>query len=85
MVATPAVQVAEAVLVEHYIAILPFKPKKWVMGHQLTTLEKALALMEAYASAKVGAYFIPKAWKAQVGNRPPYGIWDLVGGEAAWG
>lgn len=43
-------QMVEAVLVEHYIAILPFKPKNWVMCHQPTTLDEAVAPMEAYVS-----------------------------------
>lgn len=49
-----AVQVAKAVLSEHYIVILPFEPKN------LATLEQAMVLMEAYTSAEAGAYLIPK-------------------------
>lgn len=66
----PAVQiatlVAEAVLVEHYISMHPFKPNNWVMCHQMATLEEVVVLMEAYSLAEAGAYLIPKAWKGQV-------------------
>lgn len=59
-------------MVEHYMAILPFKPKKWVLCHQLAMLEDAIvALMEAYAAANVMLYLIPKAWKKS--NRPGRG------------
>lgn len=60
-----ATQVAEAVLVEHYITMLPFKPKNGVMCHQSASLEEAVVLMEAYASVEVGAYLFPKTWKGQ--------------------
>lgn len=56
-----AKQVAEAaVLVEHYyiMILLLFKANNWVMslGHHLATLKEAVVvLVEAYASAEVGA------------------------------
>lgn len=50
----------ELVLVERYVAILPFKPRNWVLCHQLATLEEAVTLMEAYASAEAGLYLFPK-------------------------
>lgn len=50
---------------EHYISILPFKTKNWVMCHQLATLEEAVVLMEMYALVEAGAYLIPKVWKGQ--------------------
>lgn len=37
-----AVQVVETILVEHYIPILPFKRKNWLMCHQPATLEEAV-------------------------------------------
>lgn len=61
-----AMQVVEAMLLEHYIAILPFKPKTWVMCHQPETLEEAVVLIEAYASTEAGAYLIPKSCQGQV-------------------
>lgn len=56
-----ASQVIEQEMVQHYMSVLPLKPKNWVMCHQPTTLEEAMVLMEAYA----GAYLIPMAWKTQ--------------------
>lgn len=50
-------------LVEHFTATLPFKPKNWVLCHQPQSLEEAVMLMEAYGSAEVGLYLIPKSWK----------------------
>lgn len=38
-------QIVEAVLVEHFTAILPFKPKNWVLCHQPNTSEEAIMLM----------------------------------------
>lgn len=31
---------------EHYVAPLPFKPKRWVTCHQTHTLEDGIGLME---------------------------------------
>lgn len=54
----------QIVMVEHYMAVLPFKPNNWVLcSHQLTMLEDAIALMEANVAAEAGLYLIPKAWK----------------------
>lgn len=38
-------QVAKTVMEGHYISVLPFKPKTWVMYHQLATLEEAVVPM----------------------------------------
>lgn len=38
----------KTIMVEHYMAILPFKPNTWVLCHQPTTLEEATFLIEAY-------------------------------------
>lgn len=56
-------QVVESVLVKHFMAILLFKPKNWVLCHQPATLEEAVMLMEAYTSAEAGMYLIPRHWK----------------------
>lgn len=48
---------------EHYTAILPFKPKNWVLCHQPSMLEDTIALMEAYAAVEASLYLIPKAWQ----------------------
>lgn len=69
----PAVKLVEAVLVESYVSILPFKLKSWVTCHQPVTWE-AVVPMEAYASAEVGAYLIPKALEKQAENNP---LWRL--------
>lgn len=53
-------QILEAVVVEHYTAILPLKPKNWVLCHQPGTLEEATALMEAYTSVEASLYLMPK-------------------------
>lgn len=42
-----AKQIVKAVMVEHYMAILPLKPKHWVLCHQPFTLEKVIVLMDA--------------------------------------
>lgn len=60
-----ATQVEKEVLVEHYISVLPFKSKNWVMCHQPTTLEVTVTLMEVYALVEAVAYLIPKVWKGQ--------------------
>lgn len=49
-------QIVEAVMVEHYTAIFPFKPKNWVLYHQLRTLEEAITLMEVYVFTMAGHY-----------------------------
>lgn len=56
-------QTVVSVLAEHYIAILPFKPKNWVLCNEPAILEEAVTLIEAYASAEAGLYFILKSWK----------------------
>lgn len=62
-------QVAEAIRVEHYISILPFKSKNWLMRHQPSTMEEGVVLMEAYASVEASAHLIPKPWKGQAGKK----------------
>lgn len=42
----------KAVSVEYYVALLPFKPKRWVTYHR--TLEDAINLVEVYMSAEAG-------------------------------
>lgn len=54
-----AEEVTQDVCVEHYIALLPYKPKWWVTCHQPRMLEKIILLMEAYMSAEAGIYL----WK----------------------
>lgn len=61
-------RVVETVLMDHCISILPFKPKNWIMCHQPAKLEEVVVLMEVYASAEMGIYLIPKAWKGQTGS-----------------
>lgn len=56
-------QIVETVLAEHYVAILPFKPKSWVLCHKPMSLEEATGLMEAYSSAKAGMYLMPNSWQ----------------------
>lgn len=56
-------QIVEALMIEHYTTLLPFKPKNWVLCHNPSTLEKMIALMEAYASVKAGMYLINWSWK----------------------
>lgn len=51
-----AEQVEEDACVQHYVALLPYKPKRWVTCHQLQTLDNAVLLMEAYTSAEAGVY-----------------------------
>lgn len=51
-----AKEVAEDVCVEHFVAILPYKPKRWVTCHQPHTMKDAVLLMEAYMLAKAGVY-----------------------------
>lgn len=54
-------QIVEVVVGEHYMAILLFKPKNWVLCHQPRTLEEAITLMEVYASADAADYRRVKA------------------------
>lgn len=53
-------EVAEEMCVEHFIALLPFKPKRWVtkniFAYQPRTLEDTILLMEAYTVAEAGIY-----------------------------
>lgn len=56
-------QVVESVLIEHFMPILPFKPKNWVLCHQPATLEEAIMLMEAYMSVEAGLYLMPRSLK----------------------
>lgn len=35
---------------EHYVALLPYKPKRWVTCHHPQTLEYTILLIEAYMS-----------------------------------
>lgn len=42
-----AEEVAQDVCMEHYVTLLPYKPKRWVTCHQPQILEDALLLMEA--------------------------------------
>lgn len=67
-------QIVEAVLVEYYVTILPFKPNSWVLCHKLANLEEAIGLMEAYSSVEAGMYFIPKSWKSRGDQKvgPPF-------------
>lgn len=65
-----AAQVVEAVLVEHDLSILPFKPPNWVVCHQPATLKELVVLMEVYASAEAGVYLNPKAWKGRMDHKP---------------
>lgn len=60
-----AEQIVEAVMVETHTLIRPFKPKNWVLCHQLSPLKEAIVLMVAYTLAKAGLYLIPNAWKAK--------------------
>lgn len=54
------------------MAILPFKPKRWVLCHKPASLEEAIGLMEAYSSAEAGMYLMPKSWlsKGDAKERP---------------
>lgn len=56
-------QIVEDIIVEHYTALLPFKPPNCVLCNNPATLEDAIVLMEAYASTEAGVYLIPKGWK----------------------
>lgn len=58
-----AEQTVKAVMVETFPSILLFIPNNWVLCHQPSTLEGAIVVMEAYASAEEGLYLIPKAWR----------------------
>lgn len=58
----------EAVCVKHYMALLPFTPKRWVTCHQSHTLEDIIHLMEAYMSAEAGIYLMK--------NLKKQAIWD---------
>lgn len=71
-------QIIEGICVEHYTAVLPFKPKNWVACHQPATLEDAIVLIEAYMSAKADHYLLPKAWKITPEKRPQ-GLWGHSG------
>lgn len=53
LVVQTAVQVVEAVLVEHYIAILPFKLKNWVMYHLPAMLDEANGSMCIHGSGSL--------------------------------
>lgn len=56
-------QVAEAVLVEYFMAILPFNSQSWLLFQCPATLEKAAIMMEAYVPTHVGLHLIPKYLK----------------------
>lgn len=60
-------QILEVIRVEHYTAMLLFKPKNC----EPATLEEAIMLMEAYASSEAGLYLIPKAWRKGTHKAPP--------------
>lgn len=47
-------QIMEVVLVEHYIALLPFQPKSWVLCHKPVPLEKTIGLIEAMLQPRLG-------------------------------
>lgn len=64
-------RIVESALVEHYVAILPFKQKNWVLCHQPATLEEGVTLMEVNASAEGGLYLILKRWKSKVEAKGP--------------
>lgn len=49
-----AKEVAKDVCAEHYVALLPYKPKHCVTCHQPRTLKDAVLLMEVYMSAEAG-------------------------------
>lgn len=74
-----AQQIAEAIMVEQYTTILPFKLKNWVLCHQPSTLKEAIILMEAYILAETGHYLILKAWRVKA--EPT--CWGL--GNCLWG
>lgn len=67
-------QIVEDIMVEHYTALLPFKPPNWVLCNKLATLKHAITLMEAYASAEAGLYLIRKGKKKEAeGKGGPHG------------
>lgn len=53
---TMAEEVAEEVCIEHFVALLPLKPKRWVTCHQPRALEDAILLMEEHMSTEAGIY-----------------------------
>lgn len=53
----------EAMCMEHYVVLLPFKPKRWVTCHQPQILEDAIGLMDAYMLAKAGTYLMKNLHK----------------------
>lgn len=50
--------IMETVFIEHFMAILPFNPKGWLLGQHPATLEEAAMMMEAYASSDAGLNLI---------------------------
>lgn len=44
---------------EHYVALLPYKPKWWITCHQPQILDDAILFMEAYMSSEATVYL----WK----------------------
>lgn len=44
------------VCVEHYVELLPYKPKRCVIYHHPQTLEDAILLMEAYILAEASIH-----------------------------
>lgn len=61
-----ATEVVEDVCMEYYVALLSYKPKRWVTCHQPQSLEDAVLMMEAYMAAEAGIY-LRKTSK----NKPP--------------
>lgn len=58
-------QILEVIMVEHYTAILPFRPPNWVLCNQPETLEEAITLMEAYALAETSFLTCSKGMKEE--------------------
>lgn len=48
----------EAICIKHYVPLLTFKLKCWVMCHQPQTLEDAISLLEAYMLVKAGVHLM---------------------------
>lgn len=51
-------EIVEAVCGEHYVALLPFKPKHWATCHQPQPLKDGIGFMELYMSAEVSIYLM---------------------------
>lgn len=71
---------AEDVCMEHYVALVPYKPKCWVTCHQPRDMEDAMLLTEAYMSAEAGEYLKKNLQKQaaranQVHATVPHGLY----------